>query len=347
MKKIKITKNYKLQMDPNFGKLEDIRYSASRYKLFLQHFTTQLYYNSHIRFYSTKGMGTLANQAQKKAIGIVSGEKAATKALNKKSNCPQIKNLLTPATIQQSKDSSFDYWIRFNSQWENKVFIPAKSHTKLNQALREGFTLSSYCELFLDKNDKWYVRVFVTKEIDKAVPKSNSLGVDVGIVHAVTRSDHYFGPNLKPIIIKEKKARSERRRQGHKKVLVKTILKQRLDTEVNSAIIRCKHDSLNLIVEDPKTLANLKAGSLQGWARCYFANRATVRAQEEQVWITYVYPKNTSITCNLCHNIDKRSRVNQSTFKCFGCGNTVNADYNAAINIARLGQERINSNYLS
>jgi hypothetical protein len=39
--------------------------------------------------------------------------------------------------------------------------------------------------------------------------------------------------------------------------------------------------------------------------------------------------------------IDKQSRVNQSEFICTGCGNTVNADLNAAFNIALKGQERL------
>jgi len=33
--------------------------------------------------------------------------------------------------------------------------------------------------------------------------------------------------------------------------------------------------------------------------------------------------------------------VNQSNFVCTGCGNMVNADLNAAINIARKGQEKL------
>jgi len=42
-----------------------------------------------------------------------------------------------------------------------------------------------------------------------------------------------------------------------------------------------------------------------------------------------------------CGHLDKHSRVNQSNFVCTGCGNMVNADLNAAINIARKGQEKL------
>ena len=41
----------------------------------------------------------------------------------------------------------------------------------------------------------------------------------------------------------------------------------------------------------------------------------------------------TSRTCNICGYIDKNNRPNQHTFKCKNCGNTDNADFNAAKNI--------------
>jgi transposase len=88
-------------------------------------------------------------------------------------------------------------------------------------------------------------------------------------------------------------------------------------------------------------LANLRSGKLQGWARSYFANRLSQRALESGVYVVWVNPRNTSITCSSCGLIDKQSRVNQFKFECTGCGNTVNADLNAAFNIALKGQERL------
>jgi hypothetical protein len=85
-----ITRAYQLQILPNFQKLEDVRYSASRYRLYRQHFVTQLYFKPFQRFFSTKGMGKLANQAQKQAMGVIAAHRAATKANGDKSNCPQV-----------------------------------------------------------------------------------------------------------------------------------------------------------------------------------------------------------------------------------------------------------------
>ena len=52
------------------------------------------------------------------------------------------------------------------------------------------------------------------------------------------------------------------------------------------------------------------------------------------------YPQNTSQTCSCCGNVDKNQRVSQAIFicknkKCKMFGNEINADRNAAINIAR------------
>ena len=50
------------------------------------------------------------------------------------------------------------------------------------------------------------------------------------------------------------------------------------------------------------------------------------------MWYVNAY---TSQTCSRCGNIDKENRQTQETFVCTKCGVKLNADHNAAINIAR------------
>jgi hypothetical protein len=333
-----ITRTYQLQILPNFQKLEDVRYSASRYGLYLQHFVIQLYFKPNVRFFSTKGMGTLANQAQKQAMGVVAAHRAAVKATGEKSNCPQVNFESCPATISPSKDSTFDYWLTITNQWGNKVRIPARSHRRLNDKLRDGWTLSDHSEVVQLRNGKWYARVFVSKEVEVATPKPKSMGVDVGIAHGVVRSDGYLGRNIGGIMRQERDAQRERQRQKHPKKPSKTLLKQQLDIEVNRALIRCQQDSRNLVVEHPKVLSNLR---IDRWARSYFANRATERAQEEGVYVVWVNPVYTSITCSVCGVTDKQSRMNRASFRCTSCKSELHADFNASVNIARKGQESL------
>ena len=53
-------------------------------------------------------------------------------------------------------------------------------------------------------------------------------------------------------------------------------------------------------------------------------------------YINYVVCKSyTSQTCSRCGHVDKENRQTQETFVCTKCGFKLNADHNAAINIAR------------
>ncbi len=95
-----------------------------------------------------------------------------------------------------------------------------------------------------------------------------------------------------------------------------------------------KRNSLSLAVENPKSLSNLKPKGLSLWAKCYFANRATIRAREEGIHIVYVNPAYSSQTCSKCGVIDRWSRVKQA-FRCTACGYVAHADLNAACILAQ------------
>jgi hypothetical protein len=207
-------------------------------------------------------MGVLANKAQKEAIDILKRERNLSKTLNKKESKPIFKFEMTPAVININKNSSFDYWITLNSQWKNNVKIPTKSYSIINKKLKnEDWKLSKYCIIYKNiKNNKWKCKIFLTKEVEFPKPNKNFLGVDVGIIHATSRSDGYLGPNLKKIIKIEKDKQAMRSRQKYiiKKINLKSKVKQILDREVNNTINRAKRLEANIVVENPKILANLK-----------------------------------------------------------------------------------------
>ncbi len=58
-------------------------------------------------------------------------------------------------------------------------------------------------------------------------------------------------------------------------------------------------------------------------------------AEEKSILVRYVNRDYTSQKCSKCGYIDKRNRVSRDTFICKRCGFTLDADNNAAINIAR------------
>lgn len=118
-------------------------------------------------------------------------------------------------------------------------------------------------------------------------------------------------------------------------------MKQRLDIEAQRAVRVASVLGMNLAFEDPKLLANLKPrGRIAMWAKSYFANRATVLAQELGVFVVKVFPPKTSQTCAKCLHCDPRSRV-KSVFLCTACGNRTHADINAGRVIALKGSENV------
>ncbi len=334
-----MNRSYLIPVYSNPGKQESIRYTATRFVQFVQHFVNKFFYDQ-VSKSSTKGMGKLANDAQRRASQIVRAQRAASEVTGNKSSCPEIKFKSCPAKIEVSKDSSYDYWISVLKQFTDKrcdrVEIPANSIKPLNKALKRGWKLNGTCELVFkgSKYPRLYTRVFVEKEEPKLLQSKGFLGVDVGINHDVARSDGYLGPSAREILNSSKEKRAERQRQGHKFKSQKSALKQQLDIDVNRSIARCLRDSLSLVVENPKILSNLKSRGLALWAKCYFANRATIRAREEGIRVIYVNPAYSSQTCSKCGVIDRWSRVKQA-FRCTACGYVAHADLNAACILAQ------------
>jgi len=333
---MKVTRSYKLKIsEPNRAKLDTALYTYNRHLMYVNQWLGHLYFNGNKSF-STDGLGQLVNQAQHKARGIISAQTASKKETGNKTNVPEVKWMGCPAKLEKSKNS-FDYWLKVSNQFTKGgvVRLPVKSHRCLNNALKTGWKLTSSCEFFV-KNGKYYANVFVQKEVAKAVPKSKSLGCDVGYKYSVSRSDEYIGKRTDKIIKEVKIKNSERQRQGHSRKVLKSRVKQILDFEAKQAVRRSKRLNSNLIIESPKVLNNLRSGKLQGWGRNYFGNRCAILAKESGVFFWTVNPAYTSQTCSKCGHVDKQSRVKQ-VFKCTSCGNTLHADVNAARNIALKG----------
>lgn len=118
----------------------------------------------------------------------------------------------------------------------------------------------------------------------------------------------------------------------------KSEIKQLLDKEAKRVIARGLQTSSNLVVEDPRVLANLKGNkALVRWARTYFAYRSEVLGKENGVFVVFTYPAYTSQTCPKCDHKDKENREGLK-FRCVKCGHTDHADINGAKNLARKGQ---------
>ncbi|HEL5284715.1 TPA: transposase [Clostridioides difficile] len=74
---------------------------------------------------------------------------------------------------------------------------------------------------------------------------------------------------------------------------------------------------------------------LRNWSYFELQKMIEYKAEREGIAVRYVNPAYTSQKCSRCGEIDKENRQTQANFKCTKCGFELNADHNAAINIAR------------
>lgn len=342
---MRITRSYKLRVYPNLSKSDTVRYCISRFISYVNAWLPKLFFNGN-KSLSTTGLGQLANQAQHRARGIITAQTKA--AAGNKTNVPEFKKHCCPGKLEQSKDSSYSYWIKVSNLWTKTktIAISALSHKKLNRKLRDGWKLSKACEVYIDKQGRMFALVFVSKGVEKAKPNLNTLGCDVGYKHSVCRSDGHIGKRIDRVISRQKEKRAEQQRQKHKVAQPKTVIKQLLDREARLAVERCQRSEQSLVVESPKPLSQLGKFKLQGWASSYFAKRCLQLANEMQVWYWEVNPAYTSIECSQCGWRDKRSR-NKQCFHCVACGYSDHADINAAKNIALKGTSSLSKVFFS
>ena len=183
------------------------------------------------------------------------------------------------------------------------------------------------------------------------------LGVDVGITEVASDSqgNQYSGDLVKAC---RRRYREFRRAlqscgtKGAKRRLCKIRNKQsRLVRWVNHNISR-KIVKTALAARQAIALGNLtgireRASGysatmrwlMGGWSFAQLHTFITYKAAEAGIAVTLVDPRNTSRTCSQCGHCERANRKSQAKFLCLQCGFQINADENAARNIAVKGLE--------
>jgi transposase len=75
---------------------------------------------------------------------------------------------------------------------------------------------------------------------------------------------------------------------------------------------------------------------LQRWLYPATMTKLEMLCEENGILFTKVNPAYTSQTCSRCGHVDRGNRSSEQ-FLCLHCGYSLDADYNAAINISRMG----------
>jgi putative transposase len=176
------------------------------------------------------------------------------------------------------------------------------------------------------------------------------IGVDFGIVNIATDSDTFTHTGKE--IDKVRRKYSNRRRNLQKKgrgsarrKLKQIARKQRnFQTNENHKISKrivkeAKRTGRAIAIEELKgirkrvTAKKAQRARLSNWSFYQLRTFIEYKARREGVQVILVDPRNTSRECSKCHYVDKANRRTQSSFLCVRCGNSLPADYNAALNI--------------
>ena len=180
------------------------------------------------------------------------------------------------------------------------------------------------------------------------------LGIDLGIVEIATDSD---GEGFNGALVEAKRQWYVERRRTLQSVGTPSAKRhlrriagkeKRFRADVNHVISKilvkkAKDTGRAIALEDLSGIGDRvtvrKAQRARHHSWSFFQLRAflTYKAILAGVPIVSVDPRNTSRTCNVCGHCEKKNRKSQSEFLCRSCGHSVNADFNAARNIAARG----------
>ena len=316
-----------------------------------------------------KGVDTLSAVTQKvkkdfsTALknGMAKGERTST---NYKRTFPLItrgRNL----TFYEQDGDIFIKWVNkivfkvvFNARKENTLEL---QHT-LQKVINGEYKLSQ-SSLEFDRNNNLILNLTIDisfKQEDNLI-KDSVLGVDLGVKYPAyvclnddTYKREHIGEALE--LIKQREQYQARRRRTqqqlknvkggkgrHKKL---KNLDRLSDCERNFAktynhmiskrIVefakkhKCEYIHLEKLTKD-----GFDNTILRNWSYYELQQMIEYKADRLGIKVRYVNPSFTSQTCSRCGNIDKENRQTQETFVCTKCGFKLNADHNAAINIAR------------
>ena len=318
--------------------------------------------NNHLKNREEYGwINECGSKARKKAI--VNAETAFKNFFREKTDFPRFKKKnVQSVKIHFPKNNKWDWTIK--RHW---VQIPTIGKIRFKEFgyLPVGATVKS--GTVSQKAGRFYVSVIIDMPVFQHVkPRGEPLGIDLGLKDFATLSDGTKYKNInKTATIKKlnKKLRREQRRlsrklenkkkRGEKPAtyfanISKNILKvQKLYHRLTSIRTNYVNQVVNGIVKrEPShiVIENLNVSGMmknrhlaRAVAECKFYEfriKLTAKCRERGIELRIAdrfYP--SSKTCHECGHVKRDLKLSDRTYVCPECGNTINRDYQAALNL--------------
>jgi putative transposase len=200
----------------------------------------------------------------------------------------------------------------------------------------------------------WYVSVLVERELAVPVHHGPVVGVDLGVKTLATLSDGTGEPNphrlrsclkklkhmQRAVSRKQKGSRNRRKAAQRLSKLHRTVANQRANT-VHQFTSRLAKTKAVVVIEDLNVSGMLKnhhlAQAIGDVGFSEFRRQLSYKAAWYgcQVLVASRWEP-TSTTCSACGWVDEDLSLADRTFRCEQCGQVVDRDLNAAINLAQL-----------
>jgi putative transposase len=241
---------------------------------------------------------------------------------------------------------------RLDRLWLSKIGdIPIRIHREIEGNIKQ-IVIKRY------NSDKWYACVSVESENEpEQKPIQKAVGLDVGLEHFTTDSDgkrvenpHHLKKTLKRLKRRQRKLSkkekdSENRNKQRLRVasLHERVTNQRDDFLHKLSKYYVDHYEL-IVVEDLNLRGMLRnhklSSSISDVAWNKFAEMLAYKAENAGKLVVRVDPRNTTQRCSRCGRIVKKSLAVR-THRCPYCGLELDRDYNSAIDILKLGLEKL------
>lgn len=203
----------------------------------------------------------------------------------------------------------------------------------------------------IEREGRWWLHVAVDVPAPKVAPSSDVVGVDLGLACPAVVSNNRFLGKRGWRRVEERNLRLRRSLQAtgtksakrHLKKMCRRQSRFRRDCDhiLSKQIVVSVEPGGTVVLEDLKDIRRRvkvrhggQARRLHGWSFEQLQTFVRYKAEEVGVTVGLVNPAHTSQTCSSCGHRARNNRRSQSAFVCRECGFALNADLNAARNIA-------------
>jgi putative transposase len=198
----------------------------------------------------------------------------------------------------------------------------------------------------------WWLHVVVSIPAPAVAPASQVVGVDLGINRpAVTSTNRFLGQRrwkaiegryFKSIRALQKKGTKSAKRHLRKLKRRRARFRKDADHVLSKQIVQSVEPGATLVLENLKDIrkrvqARRRSSTkrrMHSWPFASLKAKIEYKAEERGCTVVAVDPRHTSQKCSCCGHTARNNRRSQSVFKCRQCGYDLNADLNAARNIA-------------